>query len=383
MRLARPDSSISSAHALSRAASPAPSPLMGAAISIPPPTQPTDTKSGSIAVRAMRSVRSMARLGGWGRSDSPTTVMGKRLASGSNNAKNATPVASGSGESWLVGARSSLGSRSPETSSQTLRLNAERGTSCVANKPIPPIHKATSSRRTSRLSTSTTASDESSIMPRDSTSTRPPSVQSMASNQRSTISSRRSSGVTSNAFWAPAQSIPEGEAPPPVSETKRDSTSTDRLKRGALANLFDISSVADSRSSTGSVSSRAANRQSSSSHSQRSRDIGSVESYGNPVTYTSLKFALGSSAARPIEGGPVIAIEEPSFEEAGQRDPFGARNDVESSQSDTMRGSPAAMKASSFSLGVEATPVRARPLTDVAELLPAFELDESERHGYR
>jgi hypothetical protein len=54
-------------------------------------------------VRAMRSVRSMARIGGWGR-DSPATSA--QPANKPNNGKGGVARVVGSGESWLAGAPS-------------------------------------------------------------------------------------------------------------------------------------------------------------------------------------------------------------------------------------------------------------------------------------
>lgn len=262
---APPVSSISSAYTLNRPVSPAP-PILRDETRVLASGMDDPSKAGSIAVRAMRSVRSMARIGGWARSESPTATMGKRLAKSSVKGKE-LPDAVGSGESWLVGPSSSTGSptRDAIVSLGTVRPQPERRSSL--EKPLPAIRLGSIvSSRKSRLSTSTASSDES-VIPRESTSTR-----TSVDSKRTSTSSRRSSGVgsvMSSAFWAPSSPIPEGDTVDyPTPNAKRDSKSTDGLRRGALANVFDIS--------TSTISTRSP----SSTHTRGSE---SVESYGNPL----------------------------------------------------------------------------------------------------
>ncbi|KAF8310977.1 hypothetical protein DL93DRAFT_2169362 [Clavulina sp. PMI_390] len=214
------------------------------------------SRNGSIALRAMRSVRSMARIGGWARGDTSAATMSKRLARGSTKISD-VPSPSGSGESWLVGPPppTDTPTRDVSAAQTTMRPQAERRSSL--EKQLPSILRFGSivSGRRNRMSTSTASSDES-VMPRESASTRAPSISSRPSvdskeSKRYSTSSRRSSGtasVISSAFWRSSSSIPKvdgSEQPTPTQ--RRDSKTSDGLRRSTLAAIFDLSKSSNSK----------------------------------------------------------------------------------------------------------------------------------------
>jgi hypothetical protein len=284
----------------------------------------------------------MAKIGGWTRSESPTTSMGKRLAKSSMKGKEPT-CAAGSGESWLVGSLSSAGSP-PRDVTNTARPQQERRPSTNSEKPLPGIRFGSIvPGRRSRLSTSTASSGES-VLPRESTSTRGPSIDS----RRTSTSSRRSSGAASSvitgSFWMPSSPIPEVEGQDqPTPNPKRDSKSTDGLRRSALSNVFDLSMSTDSSETPSPM---------------RICPDSSMESYGEPLPTSS-----GAQASAPP-------------------DPFAA-GDADSYLPQTIRGlsAPPEVVMNVHKIALSSSP-RPRPISDQGGiyrslLLPGEMISES------
>ncbi|KAF8326870.1 uncharacterized protein EI90DRAFT_3069364 [Cantharellus anzutake] len=233
--------------------------------------EPEQNRGGSLAVRAMRSVRSMARIGGWGR-DSPATSA--QLANKLNKGKGGVARAVGSGESWLAGAPSPQ--RNATISSRhsaTVRANGVRQTSLdEENRPLPTIKFPSPGKEEKKMRpvSASSASSGESVLPRESASTRGPSIDS----HRTSMSSRTSSGATNSQHG----SVTRKTARP---SRDKDTKNGERRKRGALSNIFDMTSGSSSPST---MNTKASTRKSGST--------GSVESYGEPIAVDGATFEL-------------------------------------------------------------------------------------------
>ena len=279
--------SISSAYILSPTASSYLSPISALSPTGTdqcPFKEPEQSRGGSLAVRAMRSVRSMARIGGWGRDSPPSTQPSNKT----NKGKNGSMRIVGSGESWLAGAPSPPKDATVSSKhSATVRVSGPRHSSLdEENRPLPTIKfaspgKVTKQKRPPTASSTSSRTSEESALPRDSTSTRAQSIDS----HRTSFSSRRSSGATTtSSYQASVPSIPECDSV--IRKTARptrdkDTKNGERRKRGALSNIFDITSGSSSPST---VNTR--------TFSRKSGSTGSVESYGEPVAVEGTTFEL-------------------------------------------------------------------------------------------
>ncbi len=191
--------SISSAYMLSPTASSYFSPL---SVLSPTGTEKSlskdsaQSRGGSLAVRAMRSVRSMARIGGWGRDPSASA----QPSSKTNKVKNSSVRLMGSGESWL--ARAPLPQKDTTVSSKQsamVRMNSVRHSSLdEENRPLPTIKFGEEAQKLPvTASSASPRSSEESVPPRDPTFARVRSIDSHGSSL-----SRKSSGATATSYQA-------------------------------------------------------------------------------------------------------------------------------------------------------------------------------------